>query len=129
MTHIAKRLLSPRNRNDHKYFVQLYGERNNGKTSFMKIMEIAFPMCIKMPDVANLLARNNRSPHAPQPWLPQVKDARVMCFEEPPRGAKFDKSLLKLARGNGTMTGRSLYINVHSIHSSLHHLDRHELPG
>lgn len=60
MTHMAESLFSPRN--DHKYFCQLYCEDNSGKTTFMQIMEIASPMWVKMPDVANLLVRKNRNP-------------------------------------------------------------------
>lgn len=106
MTRLAESFFT--SRNNHKYFVQLYGEGNNGKTTLMRILQTAFPKWVMMPNVENLLARN-RNPDGPQPWLVQVKTARILGLEEPPKGAKFDASLLKLLRGNGVVTGRGLY--------------------
>lgn len=112
MTRLAESFFS--SRNDHKYFVQMYGEGNNGKTTIMRIMQSAFPMWVAMPNVDNLIARRNRNPDGPQPWLVQVKDKRILGFEEPPRGSKFDGSLLKLLRGNGVLNGRGLYQDITS---------------
>ena len=96
-------------KNTHKYFVQLYGEGNNGKTTLLRILHTAFPRWVQMPDVQHLVARTGRNADAPQPWLVDVMGSRILGFEEPPRGAKFDGSLLKLLRGNGVVTGRGLY--------------------
>ena len=41
--------------NTHKYFVQLYGEGNNGKTTLMRILQTAFPIWVKMPSVEHLV--------------------------------------------------------------------------
>ena len=35
--------------NTHKYFVQLYGEGNNGKTTLLRILQTAFPQWVQMP--------------------------------------------------------------------------------
>ena len=107
MTRLAESLFHCSN--THKYFVQLYGEGNNGKTTLLRILQTAFPQWVQMPSVEHLVARGVRNADAPQPWLIDVMGARILGFEEPPRGAKFDGSLLKLLRGNGVVTGRALY--------------------
>ena len=56
--------------NTHKYFVQLYGEGNNGKTTLMRMLQTAFPQWVKMPSVEHLVVKGApRDPNAPQPWL------------------------------------------------------------
>jgi len=107
MTRVAESLFNCTN--THKYFVQLYGEGNNGKTTLMRILQTAFPIWVKMPSVEHLVVHGVRDADRPQPWLMDVMGARILGFEEPPRGAKFDGSLLKLLRGNGIVTGRGLY--------------------
>ena len=108
MTRLAESLFCCTN--THKYFVQLYGEGNNGKTTLLRILQTAFPQWVQMPSVEHLVARAGvRNADAPQPWLIDVMGARILGFEEPPRGAKFEGSLLKLLRGNGVVTGRALY--------------------
>ena len=107
LTRVAESLFNCTN--IHKYFVQLWGRGNNGKTTLMRILQTAFPLWVQMPSVENLVARGVRNADAPQPWLIDVMGARILGFEEPPRGAKFDGSLLKLLRGNGVVTGRALY--------------------
>ena len=96
--------------NTHKYFVQLYGEGNNGKTTLMRMLQTAFPQWVKMPSVEHLVVKGApRDPNAPQPWLVDVMGARILGFEEPGEKRAFDGALLKLLRGNGIVTGRALY--------------------
>ena len=108
VTRVAESIFS--GRNTHKYFVQLYGEGNNGKTTLMRILQTAFPKWVQMPSVEHLVVHGGpRDANAPQPWLVEVMGARILGFEEPSRGVKFDGALLKLLRGNGVVTGRALY--------------------
>ena len=108
MTRLAESFFNCSNK--HEYFVQLYGEGNNGKTTRMRMLQTAFPLWVQMPNVEHLVARGgSRNADAPQPWLVDVMCARILGFEEPPVGAKFDGSFLKLLRGNGVVTGRALY--------------------
>ena len=96
--------------NTHKYFVQLYGEGNNGKTTLMRILQTAFPQWVQMPSVEHLVSHASaHNPNAPQPWLIDVMGARILGFEEPGEKRPFNGSLLKLLRGNGVVTGRALY--------------------
>ncbi len=98
--------------NTHKYFVQLYGEGDNGKTTLLRILQTAFPQWVKMPSVENLVCRGTpRNPDASQPWLMDVIGARLLGFEEPGDGCAFDGALLKQLRGNGVVTARNLYKN------------------
>ena len=95
--------------NTHKYFVQLYGNGNNGKTSLMRLMQTAFPQWVQMPSVDSLVGSSKRDPNAPQPWLIDVMGARILGFEEPQKHSPFNGALLKLLRGNGVVTGRDLH--------------------
>ena len=98
--------------NKHKYFVQLYGEGNNGKTTLMRILQTAFPQWVQMPSVEHLVSHGGvTNSNAPQPWLIDVMGARILGFEEPGEKRAFNGSLLKLLRGNGIVTGRTLYKN------------------
>ena len=106
LTRLAESLFSCTN--THKYFVQLYGEGNNGKTTLMRILQTALPQWVKMPNVEHLVSRK-RDPTSPQGWLIEAMGSRILGFEEPPPGSKFDGALLKLLRGNGVVTGRALY--------------------
>lgn len=110
MVRLAESFFSPTN--THKYFVQLYGEGNNGKTTLFRILQTAFPQWVQMPNVEHLVEkRGTRDPNAPQPWLVDVMGARILGFEEPGEKRAFDGSLLKLLRGNGVVTGRLLHKN------------------
>ena len=109
MTRLAESFFSCTN--THKFFVQLYGEGNNGKTTLMRILQTAFPQWVQMPSVEHLVSHGGsaRNSNAPQPWLIDVMGARILCFEEPGEKRPFDGALLKLLRGNGIVTGRALY--------------------
>ena len=111
MTRLAESLFNPKN--VHKYFLQLYGLGNNGKTTLIRLLQTAFPIWVKMPDAAHMMVQSQgRDPSSPQPWLLDVMGARLLGFEEPPGNAKFDGSLLKLLRGNGLVSGRKCYGDV-----------------
>ena len=108
MVRLAESFFSPIN--THKYFMQLYGEGNNGKTTLFRILQTAFPGWVKMPSVEHLVIKSKqRDPNAPQPWLIDVMGARILAFEEPGEGCPFDGALLKQLRGNGMVTGRALF--------------------
>ena len=111
LTRLAESLFNPKN--VHKYFLQLYGQGNNGKTTLIRVLQTAFPIWVKMPDAAHMIVQSHgRDPSSPQPWLLDVMGARLLGFEEPPGNAKFDGSLLKLLRGNGIVSGRKCYGDV-----------------
>ena len=105
--HVAESLFS--STNSHKYFVQLYGDGNNGKTTLMSILSAAFPQWVRTTSVEHFVVKGgNHDSNRPQPWLIDVRGARIVFVEEPNNRA-FDGSLLKLLRGNGAVTGRALY--------------------
>ena len=108
MSRLAESLMSPTN--THKMFLQLWGRGNNGKTTVLRMLHTAFPIWVKLPASEHLAVHaHGRDPNAPQPWLLDVMGARLLGFEEPPRHAKFDGSMLKLLRGNSMVTGRKCY--------------------
>jgi len=110
MVRLSESMFNPSN--THKYFVQLYGEGNNGKTTLFRILQTAFPVWVQMPSVEHLVVKGTpRDPNSPQPWLVDVMGARILCFEEPSQNRPFDGALLKLLRGNGVVTGRQLHRN------------------
>ena len=93
-----------------KYFLQLYGEGNNGKTTLFQMLRTAFPAWVQMPEVEHLLMHGRRSDaNAPQPWKMDVMGARLVLLEEPPADGAFDAKLLCKLRGGGVVTGRNLY--------------------
>lgn len=47
LTRLAESLFNPKN--VHKYFLQLYGLGNNGKTTLIRLLQTAFPIWVKMP--------------------------------------------------------------------------------
>ena len=105
--HVAESLFSATN--THKYFVQLYGDGNNGKTTLMSFLSAAFPQWVRTTSVEHFVVKGgNHDANRPQPWLLDVRGARIVFVEEPNNRA-FDGSLLKLLRGNGAVTGRALY--------------------
>ena len=55
MVRLAESFFSPIN--THKYFMQLYGEGNNGKTTLFRILQTAFPEWVKMPSVEHLVIK------------------------------------------------------------------------
>ena len=110
MVRLAESFFSPTN--THKYFVQLYGEGNNGKTTLFRMLITAFPQWVQMQNVEHLVVKGiPRDPNSPQPWLIDVMGARILAVEEPSERRAFDGSLLKLLRGNGVVTGRQLHKN------------------
>ena len=95
-----------------KYFLQLLGDGDNGKSTLFLILHAAFPTWVKMPDVEHLLMHGRKSDaNAPQEWKMQIMGARIVVFEEPPGDAIFDGKLLCKLRGGGFVTGRNLYQN------------------
>ena len=53
LTRLAESLFNPKN--VHKYFLQLYGLGNNGKTTLIRLLQTAFPIWVKMPDAAHMI--------------------------------------------------------------------------
>ena len=95
-----------------KYFIQVTGEGDNGKTTFQNILQAAFPEWVKTPEIDKLLMHGSRSDaNAAQPWKMTVMGARLLFFEEAPADAIFDGKLLTKLRGGGFVTGRNLYEN------------------
>ena len=98
-----------------KYFLQLYGPGDNGKSTFIAMLRIAFPAWVVDVPVHHFLFTGHRTDaNAPQPWKLDVMGARIVTCEEPPPDKYggppvFDGNLLKLLRGGGTVTGRTLY--------------------
>jgi len=93
-----------------KYMLQLYGDGNNGKTTLMELLRVAFPAWVKMIEVEHLLMKGKFSDaDAPQSWKLDVMGCHILCMEEAPAGRSFDGKAICKMTGGGVVTGRLPY--------------------
>ena len=80
-----------------KYFLQLTGGGDNGKSTLANLLQAAFPEWVKTPEIDKLLTNGSRSDvNAAQPWKMTVMGARLLFFDV--RGAARRRAPPHLAR-------------------------------
>jgi putative DNA primase/helicase len=95
--------------NSEQIFIILHGNGSNGKSTFLRIVEMLLGNYARSVDNSLFMLGNNASSSGPREDIVRLKDARMILTTETSEGQVLNEVLVKQMTGGDTMTGRVPY--------------------
>jgi P4 family phage/plasmid primase-like protien len=93
-----------------EFFIFLYGDGDNGKSTFLKVLEWLLGTYSHKTQAETLMqARDQRQPNAPSPELLALKGARLVTAHEIDTKHTLNATLIKDLTGRDTISARGLF--------------------
>jgi hypothetical protein len=99
--------------NDAKYWLEIYGPADGGKTALLHTLELALPGLVRKINISLLSTAESKKSSGPNEALAELQGLRIAYAEEPPANLVLDSGFLKdLCGGSEISTSRK---NEHQI--------------